>query len=139
MIYNIFYDSNKEIAWSCTAPVTDEIKTEQKSTHNYDFLTYDCSAVPNGEDWYINADGDAVVEKAVFDPSYSTTTPSVDDTVTVTGVPAGTEVFLDGTSAGTMSDTTLTFTAQEAGDFEIGFKKDKYKDYYNVITVSRYA
>jgi len=29
MIYNIFYDSNKEIAWSCTAPVTDEIKTEQ--------------------------------------------------------------------------------------------------------------
>ena len=23
--------------------------------------------------------------------------------------------------------------------FEIEFKKDKYKDYYNVITVSRYA
>ena len=138
-MYHIFFDSNKDIAWSCTAPVTEAIKTEQKSTHNYDYLQYDCDYVPNGEDWYINADGDAVVEKTVFNPSYSTTTPSVDSTVTVTGVPSGTEVFLDGTSVGTMSDTTLTFTAQEAGDFEIEFKKDKYKDYYNLITVSRYA
>ena len=54
MIYNIFFDSNREIAWSCTAPVTDEIKTEQKSEHNYDFLQYDCDNIPNGEDWYIN-------------------------------------------------------------------------------------
>ena len=90
MIYNIFYDSNKEIAWSCTADVTTAIKTEQKSTHNYDFLQYDCTNVPNGEDWYINSEGDAVVEKTVFNPSYSTTTPNVDDIVTVTGVPIGT-------------------------------------------------
>tara|TARA_Y100001937_G_scaffold44690_1_gene62832 strand:+ start:4898 stop:5317 length:420 start_codon:yes stop_codon:yes gene_type:complete len=139
MIYNIFYDSNKNIAWSCTAGVTDAIKTEQKSAHNYDFLQYDCDTVPNGEDWYINSDGDAVVEKTSFSPSYSTTSPSLDDVVTVTGVPAGTEVFLDRTSAGTMSDTTLTFTAQQAGSFEIGLKKDKYKDYYYTLTVSRYT
>ena len=66
MIYNIFYDSNKNIAWSCTAGVTDAIKTEQKSAHNYDFLQYNCDTVPNGEDWYINSDGDAVVEKTSF-------------------------------------------------------------------------
>tara|TARA_R100000742_G_C4216636_1_gene41549 strand:+ start:37 stop:456 length:420 start_codon:yes stop_codon:yes gene_type:complete len=139
MIYNIFYDSNKEIAWSCTANVTDAIKTEQKSAHNYDFLQCDCDNVPNGEDWYINSNGDAVVEKTVFNPTFSTSTPSVDAVINVTGVPAGTQVFLDGTSAGTMSDTTLTLTAQQAGDFEIILKKDKYKDYYKSITVARYT
>ena len=139
MIYHIFFDSNKDIAWSCTAPVTDAIKTEQKSTHNYDYLQYDCDHVPNGEDWHINSDGDAVVEKTVFNPTFSTSTASLDSVINVTGLPAGTEVFLDGTSAGTMSDTTLTLTAQEAGSFEVEFKKDKYKDYYKLITISRYS
>ena len=139
MIYNIFYDSNKEIAWSCTANVTDEIKTEQKSEHNYDFLQYDCDNIPNGEDWYINPEKTAVLEKSVFNPTFSTSTPAVDDVINVTGLPTGTQVFLDGSSAGTMGGSTLTFTAREAGSFEIEFKKDKYKNYYNTITVSRYS
>lgn len=139
MIYNIFFDSNREIAWSCTAPVTDEIKTEQKSEHNYDFLQYDCDNIPNGEDWYINPEKTAVLEKSVFNPTFSTSTPAVDDVINVTGLPTGTQVFLDGSSAGTMGGSTLTFAAKEAGSFEIEFKKDKYKNYYNTITVSRYS
>jgi hypothetical protein len=63
----------------------------------------------------------------------------VDAVINVTGVPAGTEVFLDGTSAGTMSDTTLTLTAQQAGKYTLKLTKDKYQDYTTNYTVTRYA
>jgi len=63
----------------------------------------------------------------------------VDAVVNVTGVPAGTEVFLDGASAGTMSNTTLTLTAQQAGRFDIVLKKERYYDYTQMIKVKRYG
>ena len=91
------------------------------------------------EQYYINSDASAVATKTVFDPTFSSATASVDDVINVTGVPAGTEVFLDGVSAGTMSDTTLTITAQQAGTYTITLKKDKYQDYTTIYTVGRYA
>lgn len=139
MIYHIFYDSNKNIMWSCTAPITDSIKTEQKSAHNYDYLEADIDLAPVGDSFYINADGDAVVARPTFDPTYSTVTPVLDATINITGVPAGTEVFLDGTSAGTMSDTTLTLTASEAGAFDVVLTKDKYINHSTEIIVTRYG
>jgi hypothetical protein len=138
-VYHIFYDSNKDIAWSSTAGVTDAIKTEQKSAHNYDYVQIDHTETPVGEKYYINSDGDALVEKSTFDPTFSTTAPAVDAVVNVTGVPSGTEVFLDGVSAGTMSDTTLTLTAKQAGRFDIVLKKERYYDYTQMIKVKRYA
>ena len=125
--------------WSCTAGVTDAIKTEQKSSHGLDWVSIDCSATPSGNKYYINTGEDDIVAKTIFTPSFSTTTPALDATITVTGVPAGTEVFLDGSSAGTMSDTTLTFTAQEAGGFSVVFKKRYYYDYTQELTVKRYG
>ena len=136
-IYNIFYNSDREILWSCTAGVTDAIKTEQKSSHGLDWVSIDCSATPSGNKYYINVAEDDIVAKTVFTPSFSTITPALDAVVTVTGVPSGTEVFLDGVSAGTMSDTTLTFTAQEAGGFTVVFKKQYYIDYIGEIIVKR--
>ena len=47
-IYNIFYNSDREILWSSTAGVTDAIKTEQKSTHGLDYAAIDCAATPSG-------------------------------------------------------------------------------------------
>jgi len=136
-IYNIFYNSDREILWSCTAEVTNAIKTEQKNTHGLDWVSINCSATPSGNKYYINVAEDDIVAKTIFTPSFSTTTPALDAVITVTGVSAGTEVFLDGTSAGTMSDTTLTFTAQEAGGFAVVFKKQYYIDYTQEITVKR--
>ena len=95
--------------------------------------------MPIPENFYVNTGEDGITEKGTFNPTFSTTTPAIDAIINVTGLPAGTQVFLDGTSAGTMSDTTLTLTAQEAGSFEVEFKKDKYKDYYKLITISRYS
>ena len=138
-VYHIFYDSDKDIAWSTTAGVTDAMKTEQKSAHNYDYVQIDHTETPVGEKYYINSDGDALVEKSTFDPTFSTTTPAVDAVINVTGVPSGTEVFLDGVSAGTMSDTTLTLTAQQSGRFDVVFKKERYYDYTQILKVKRYA
>ena len=138
-VYHIFYDSNKDIAWSSTAGVTDAIKTEQKTAHNYDYVQIDHTETPVGEKYYINEAEDALVEKSTFDPTFSTTTPVVDAVVHVTGVLTGTEVFLDGASAGVMSDTTLTLTAKQAGRFDIIFKKERYYDYTQMIKVKRYA
>ena len=138
-IYHVFYDSNKDIAWSSTAGVTDQIKTEQKSAHNYDYVQIDHTETPVGEKYYINSDGDALVEKSAFDPTFSTSTPDLEGVINVTGVPSGTEVFLDGVSAGTMSDTTLTLTAKQAGRFDIVLKKERYYDYSQMIKVKRHA
>ena len=115
------------------------MKTEQKSTHNYDYVQIDHTETPVGEKYYINSDGDALVEKSTFDPTFSTTTPAVDAVINVTGVPSGTEVFLDGVSAGTMSDTTLTLTAQQSGRFDVVLKKERYYDYTQIPKVKRYA
>lgn len=137
--YHIFYDSNKEIMWSATAGVNSAIITGQKSNNNYDYVSLTLSETPIGEKYYINADADGVVEKTTFTPTFSTTTPALDAVVNVTGVPAGTEVFLDGTSAGTMSDTTLTLTAQQSEQFTVVLKKRYYYDYTQIITVKRYG
>ena len=138
-IYHVFYDSNKDIAWSSTAGITDAIKTEQKAAHNYDYIQIDHTETPVGEKYYINDAEDALVEKSTFDPTFSTTTPAVDAVINVTGVPSGTEVFVDGVSTGTMSDTTLTFTATEAGAFKISFTKNRYYRYDKYIIVKRYG
>ncbi len=139
--YNVFYDTNKEIVWASTAPVTSQIITEQAAagySHAYlDAIDSDTTPVPSK--YYVNSGADAIVAKTRFDPTFSTQTPAVDDVVNVTGVPAGTQVFLDEVSQGTMSNTTLTFTAKEGGKFIIKFTKDKYVTYTSQITVQRYV
>lgn len=132
--YNIFYDSNKEIIWSSTAAVNSDIISAENAK-GYSHVALDCTNIPVSEQYYINSDASAVATKTVFDPTFSSATASVDDVINVTGVPAGTEVFLDGTSAGTMSDTTLTLTAQEPGSYQIKFEKlDKLTYWQKIIT-----
>ena len=136
--YNIFYDSNKEIIWASTAPVNSTI-TAAEAAKGYTHVELDSTDIPVAEKFYVNSDATAVSTKTVFSPSFSASTATIDDVVTVTGVPAGTEVFLDGASKGTMSNTTLTFTAKESGTYKIGLKKDKYQDYSSSYTVKRYG
>ena len=136
-VYNIFYDSNKEIIWSSTAPVNSDITTAE-AAKGFTHVELDITDTPVSEQFYVNSDASAVSTKTIFSPSFSASSASVDDVITVTGVPSGTEVFLDGTSKGTMSDTTLNFTAKEGGKYMIGLKKDKYQDYSSSYTVKRY-
>ena len=136
--YNIFYDSNKEIIWSSTASVNSDITTAE-AAKGYTHVELDSTDIPVSEKFYVNSDATAVSTKTLFDPTFSAAAAALDAVINITGVPSGTEVFLDGTSAGTMSDTTLTLTAQEAGTYKIQLKKDKYQDYKTNYTVTRYG
>ena len=136
--YNIFYDSNKEIIWSSTAAVNDTI-IDAESAKGYTHVALSSTDIPVSEQFYVNADASAVSTKTVFDPTFSAATVAVDAVINVTDIPAGTEVFLDGTSAGTMSDTTLTLTAQQAGTYKLKFMKAKYQDHNTTYTVTRYG
>ena len=136
--YNIFYDSDKEIVWASTASVDSTIISAE-SAKGYTHVALDCTDIPVPELYYVNSDATAVSTKSTFDPTFSANTADVDDVITVTGIPSGTEVFLDGVSAGTMSDTTLTFTGKQGGKYTIEFKKSKYQDYKTTYTVNRYS
>ena len=136
--YNIFYDSNKEIIWASTAPVNSAITTAE-AAKGFTHVELEVTDTPVPEQFYVNSDATAVSTKTIFKPSFSVATAAVDDVINVTGVPSGTEVFLDGTSAGTMSNTTLTLTAQQAGTYTLGLKKDKYQDYTTKYTITRYG
>ena len=138
MIYNIFYNSNKEIVWSTTGLVNDTIISAQTDL-GHSHVALDSDNLPDGN-FYLNSDATALVEKSVFNCVFSTTNPAIDEVVNVTGVPAGTEVFKDGDSIGTMTDTTLTLTVQEPGQYVIKFKKLHYKSHSGTtITVKRYG
>ena len=137
--YNIFYNSNKEIVWSTTGEVNDAIKTAQSSL-GYSHVQLTVNAIMPDENYYVNSDASGLVEKSVFNFTFSNTTPVLDEVINVTGLPAGTEVFVDDVSQGTMSDTTLTLTVQQSGTYKIRFKKLHYKNHSGAtVTVKRYV
>jgi hypothetical protein len=138
MIYNIFYDNDKNIVWSTTGLINDAIKSAQAGLGN-SHVALESENIPDGN-FYVNSDATALVEKSIFNCVFSTTNPALDEVVNVTGVPAGTEVFKDGESIGTMTDTTLTLTTQEPGQYIIKFKKLHYKQHSGTtVTVKRYG
>lgn len=137
--YNLFYNSNREILWATTAGVSSEIISNESSNGN-SYLQVETEDTPTSDKYYVNTDEDGLVEKSIFLPVFSTITPAIDDVINVTGLPSGTEVFVDNVSVGTMSDTTLTFTVQEPGVYKIKFSKDYYKVHSPVtLNVKRYG
>lgn len=138
--YNIFYNSDNEIAWSTTGNVNSAIITAQADLGlSHVALAVSDDNQPN-DNFYVNSDATALVEKTNWDFTFSTTTPALDEVINVTGLPSGTEVFMDGVSQGTMSNTTLTLTVQEPGKYKIVFQKLHYKKHAGTeITVKRYG
>lgn len=135
--WHIFYNnSTKLIAWSTNALVDDTIKSEQAS-EGLSYLSKETEVIPSDNDFWVNSDGTDIVEKSIFNPTFSTITPALDDVVNVTGVPSGTEVWLDDVSQGTMSDTTLTFTGTEPGKYKIKLTKIGHKPYETKLIVGR--
>ena len=61
MIYNIFYDSNKDIAWCSGGAVTDQIITDQAAlglTH----VALDLAQIPECDKYYINSKKSSIPE-----------------------------------------------------------------------------
>ena len=138
-IWHVFYKSDKEMSWCTNGDITDSIKTEQASA-GLSYLEKDTDTTLDCNNFWVNSDGTDVIEKSIFNPTFSTMAPALEAVINVTGLPTGTEVFIDDVSAGTMSDTTLTLTASEPGTYTIRFLKTGYKKYSNQkITVKRYG
>ena len=138
MIFQIFYDTSKNIKWCCSGPVTAEVIAGQASA-GLSHLALDLAQTPECYKWYINDAEDGVVAYHSFSLSFSATTIALDGTVTITGCPASTEIFLDGVSAGTYSSGSLTLTGSMSGSFFLKFVKDKYYDITQQIIVARKA
>jgi hypothetical protein len=134
---NIFYNSDKDIAWTSFAACPAELIAEQKSSNNLDHLSYETDQLLDIDKYYINNDGDDIVAYSTFSPTYSATSVDLDTVINITGLSSGTEVFLDSVSAGTMSDSTLTLTAVQSGQFLIELKKAHFVTHGTTITVKR--
>ena len=134
---HIFYDSNKDIAWTSLGACSAEVIAEQKSSNNLDYLAHEADQLLDIDSHYVNDAGNAIVAYATFSPTYSATTVDLDTVINITGVPSGTEVFMDNVSAGTMSDTTLTLTAIQAGEYTILLKKSHYVIHSTNIKVKK--
>ena len=134
--YNIFYNSDKDISWVTDGETSAEVISAQEDlglTH----VVLDLEQIPACDHFYINSAGDGVTAYSSFSLSFSATTIAIDATVTITGCPAGTEIFLDGVSQGTYSTGALTLTGSMGGSFTLRFVKDKYYTFIQKITVSR--
>ena len=136
--YHIFYNSNKDIQWASDAPTDSNIISTQAAIGN-SHMTLDLEQIPECDRWYVNDAEDGLVAYHNFSLSFSATTIPLEGTVTITGCPTGTEIFLDGTSAGTYSGGDLTLTGSMSGAFVLKFSKDKYYDISQRIIVSRYT
>ena len=68
MSYHVFYNSNKEIAWSTNADVSDQIKTEQADA-GFSYVHTDLVGLPTPDSHYVNDAGDTVLAKTAFTPS----------------------------------------------------------------------
>jgi len=138
MIYNIFYNSTKDISWCTDGDISDSVKTTQAGL-GLSHVALDLAQIPECDKYYINSNEDGVVAYSSFDLSFSATTIAIDGTVTITNCPGGTELFMDNVSQGTYSNGDLTLTGSMAGSFTLTFKKDKYYDVAQQITVMRYG
>ena len=134
---HIFYDSNKDIAWTSLGACSAEVIAAQKSSNNLDYLNIETDQLIDISHNYINGAGDNIVAYSTFSPTYSATSVDLDTVINITGLSSGTEVFLDKVSAGTMSDSTLTLTAVQSGEFSIELKKAHFVTHSTTITVKR--
>jgi hypothetical protein len=134
--FHIFYDSNKDIKWATDAPTDTNIINSQTAL-GLSHLSLELDQIPACDHFYINDAEDNVVGYNSFDLTFSATTIDIDGVVTVTGCPAGTEIFLDRVSQGTYSSGELTFTGAMGGSYSVKFKKDKYYTTEQRITINR--
>tara|TARA_R110000822_G_C15306653_1_gene492457 strand:- start:211 stop:633 length:423 start_codon:yes stop_codon:yes gene_type:complete len=136
--FNIFYDSTKNIKWATDAPTDDNIINSQ-SELGLSHLSLELEQIPACDHFYINDAEDALVAYHSFSLTFSATTIALEATLTITGCPTGTEIFLEGVSAGTYSEGDLILTGSMSGSFTVTFVKDKYYTTSQKITVTRYG
>ena len=139
MIYNIFYTTDKQIAWATTGELNSELIAAE-ATRGFSHLQLERDDHVDANLHMVNSDATDIISRSTFDPTFNTTTPALEGIVNVTGLVVGTKVYVDNVLKATMTDTTLTLTTQEPGQYIIKFKKLHYKQHSGTtVTVKRYG
>ena len=136
MIWNIFYQSDKQIAWTSTGEVNEAIIAAELERGFSHIAVEQDDHIDAGTNM-VNSTEDGIVAKSTFNPTFNTTTPALEGTVNVTGLVVGTKVYIDNVLKTTMTDTTLNLTFNDPGTFMVEFKKADHLDYKQKIIVAR--
>ena len=127
MIYNVFYGTDKMIAWASTGGVNSDIIAAE-AARGFSHLEIERDDHIDAERHMVNSDGTGIIERSTYNPTFSTTTPALEGTVSITGLVVGTKVYVDNVLKATMADTTLNLTFNDPGTFMVEFKKTDYLD-----------
>ncbi len=136
MIYNVFYGTDKIIAWASTGGVNSDIIAAE-AVRGFSHLEIERDDHIDAERHMVNSDGTDIIDRGTFNPTFSTTTPALETTVNITGLVVGTEVYIDNVLKATMTDTTLNLTFNDPGTFMVKFKKADHLDYKQKIIIAR--
>lgn len=136
MIYNVFYTTDKIIAWASTGQISSDIIASE-AERGFSHLEIERDDHIDANRHMVNAEGTNIIERSTYDPTFNTTTPALEGTVNVTGLVVGTKVYVDNVLKATMTDTTLNLTFNDPGIYVVAFKKADHLDYEQKITVAR--
>ena len=136
MIYNIFYTTEKQIAWATTGELNSELIAEE-ATRGFSHLKIERDNHVDANKHMVNSDATDVIERSTFDPTFNTTTPALEGTVTITGLVVGTKVYIDNVLKATMTDTTLNLTFNAPGTFILRLEKADHLNYTKKIITAR--
>lgn len=134
-IYTVFYNpSTKEIINVANGVADDELSTLQAEA-GWSKLQVETDVTPTGHH-YVNDAGDNIVLKSNFTITANADIVDIDDVVTFSNVPEGTDITVSGQIHATMDNSgTLTMTAKEAGGWRVTFDKDKFLQQVILIEV----
>jgi len=136
MIWNIFYQSDKQIAWTSTGGVNEDIIAGELE-RGFSHIAVEQDDHIDASTNMVNSTEDGIVAKSTFDPTFNTTTPALEGTVSITGLVVGTKVYIDNVLKATMTDTTLNLTFNDPGTFMLKLQKFDYLEYTKKITTAR--
>jgi len=136
MIYNIFYTTDKQIAWATTGELNSELITAE-AERGFSHLQLERDDHVDANLHMVNSDATDVIERSTFDPTFNTTTPALEGTVTITGLVVGTKVYIDNVLKATMTDTTLNLTFNAPGTFILRLEKADHLNYTKKIITAR--
>ncbi len=136
MIYNIFYTTEKQIAWATTGQLTTEL-IELEAERGFSHLELERDDHVDANLHMVNSDATDIITRSTFDPTFNTITPALEGTVNVTGLVVGTKVYVDNVLKATMTDTTLNLTFNAPGTFILKLEKADHLDYTKKIITAR--
>ena len=95
--WHVFYNTDRDIMWCSDAGVTASIISQQQA-ENLRYLEVSVDGMLDASLNYINEAEDNVVGKTAFEPSIPSLEPVLGTPLSITNIPIGTKVIVEGIS-----------------------------------------